>query len=189
MSEQYKLFVPDSHENCTLANFDWAGKAALKVLVEEVVSGKSKKGFILIGNPGVGKSHILVAIFRELLEKGKVLGSDILFLEFCKFVTESMDMCKIDGLLPENVVDQIPAKIMIIDDVRPHWSGKFAGGILRRMIESAYENGKILIMSTNAENPDDLVKVWNIEDYYASRLAEIATICLVKGKDWRVEKK
>jgi hypothetical protein len=77
---------------------------------------------------------------------------------------------------------------MIVDDVRPSWTGKFAGGILRRIIESAYESGKILLMSTNAENPDDLAKVWNVEDYYLSRLAEISDIVLVKGKDHRLEK-
>lgn len=187
-NQAYKMFIPESHENCSLANFDWTGKLPLKAMVDDLLLGNRQKGLILIGNPGVGKSHILIAIFRELLEKGKILGSDVLYLEFMKFVNESMDLCKIGGLLPENVVDQIPAKIMLIDDVRPHWSGKFAGGILRRMIESAYENGKILLMSTNAENPDDLVKVWNIEDYYMSRLSELSDIVLVKGKDHRLEK-
>jgi len=186
MSEAYKLFVPDSHINCSLENFDWTGKVQLKTMVEEVVSAQRKKGLILIGNPGVGKSHLMVSIFRKLVDEGMNLGSDILYLEFTKFVAECMDFCK-NGLLPENVVDQIPAKVLLVDDVRPHWSGKFAGGILRRFIEGAYENGKILLMSTNAENADDLAKVWNIEDYYMSRLGEIATIVLVKGKDHRLE--
>lgn len=186
--KSYTLFVPESHFNCELSNFDWKDKSILKKMVYDFLDEKRDKGIVLIGDPGIGKTHLLIGIFRELLNKGANLGSDILFIEFQKFVNEMMDMCKVQGLLPENVVSQFNAKVLIVDDVRPHWSGKFSLGILKRLIEVCYEEKKFLFMSTNANSIDDLAKVWQIEDYYLSRLVSISDICFVKGKDRRVSK-
>ena len=187
MSKQYELFVPESHFNCELSNFDWTGKNALRGMVEDLVSGKRDRGLVLIGDPGIGKSHILVGIFRELLDKGKLLGTDVLFMEFQPFVNDTIDKMKL-GVLPENVVNDFMAKVLIIDDIRPCWSGRMWGDILKRIIEKSYEEGSTLVMATNADTVDDLAKVWQIEDYYLSRLSSLVDIVLMKGKDRRVEK-
>jgi DNA replication protein DnaC len=186
-NQAYKLFIPESHYSCSLANFDFSGKNALRSMVEDLVNGKRDRGLVLIGDPGVGKTHLLIGMFRELLNKGKVLGTDVLFFEFQAFVNDIIDKMKL-GILPENVVNDLMAKVLIVDDVRQCWSGRIWTDILKRIIEKSYEEGNILLASTNADTVDDLAKVWQIEDYWLSRLCERCEIVLMKGKDRRVEK-
>ena len=183
----YTFFIQESHYHCSLDNFDWEGKATLKLMVEGILSGERKKGLVLIGDPGVGKTHLMVGLFRKLLEMGKLPGADVLYLEWQSFLQNTFDTMKI-GVKPENVINCFKAGLYIVDDIRPIWSGRMWADTLKRLIEKVYEEKSSLVLSTNAGTVDELIKRWDLEDYWMSRLCSVADIVLVKGEDRRVSK-
>jgi len=75
--------VPDSHKRCTFDSFKWTeGKKGLRTALEEFAGG-SGKGMVLIGKPGIGKTHLMVATYLYAQDKYmKFPGSDIIFFDW-----------------------------------------------------------------------------------------------------------
>jgi len=181
------LFVPDSHRSCTLDNFDFVGKPTLKSTVYDFLAGKLDHGLLLYGDPGIGKTHLLVSMFRELVEKqGKVVGQDVFYMTWSDTLVEIFNPVSERGGIPESVAQRITAyKILIIDDIRPGFGGRIWNDFLKRIIEQVYDRGTKLLVSTNVESPDDLVAKWQIEDYWLSRMKDCLAFVAVKGEDRR----
>lgn len=178
------MFVPDSHIDCTLENFDWRGKDKLRVIIDEFNSGERKKGLVFIGDPGVGKSHLMIGIFRHLIGLGKIIGCDVMYFEWSKFIQGTMDVMKWKGI-PEQVVTSLNCDILLLDDIRPTW-GRVWNDVLKKIVEKVYEENKIVIFSTNANSAESLSSVWSLEDYWMSRLFSVCDVIHIKGKDRRL---
>lgn len=181
----YELFVPDSHYVCELSNFDWEQKEPLRLMVDELLLGKRKKGLVLIGDPGVGKTHLIVGMFKEALRKDMLLGKDVMFRKWSDLV-QDMQLSITQNLFPERVLESSIASLFLLDDVRPV-GGKLWNDVLKKVIELVYERELVGVLSTNANSVDDLVRLWQLEDYYLSRLLGCFDIVLVRGRDRRVE--
>lgn len=184
-SSAYEIFVPDSHYSCELSTFDWEKKERLRVMVDELLLGKRKKGLILIGDPGVGKTHLMVSVFKEALRKDMLLGKDVMFRKWSDLV-QDMQLGISQYLFPERILESSMVSLFLLDDVRPV-GGKLWNDVLKKMIELIYERELVGVLSTNANSVDDLVRLWQLEDYYLSRLMGCFDIVLVRGRDRRVE--
>jgi len=76
---------------------------------------------------------------------------------------------------------------LLIDDVKPESTGSFWQQMLELVIESAYNSTTKIILSTNADDNEELITRWNLSDYHVSRLGSLTDIIVLKGKDKRVE--
>lgn len=185
INQVMEMFVPASHIQCSLLNFDWTKKATLKTMVDDLINGKREKGIVLIGDPGVGKSHLMVGMFKKMLEMNKNIGNDVMYIEWMKFVQETLDCMKF-GVIPERVIDRLVVNLFLVDDIRPCWSGRIWTDMLKKLIEKIYEEKKVGVLSTNATSIDNLVKVWQIEDYWLSRLVSSFDVVEMRGEDRRL---
>lgn len=175
-------FLPESHRGCSLDSFDWKDVKKAKPIVEASLVGG--KGLFLIGDPGIGKTHLLSSIFRYYMEEGCLFGKDVVFVQWSDLVTEMVSVMEY-GKIPESVMDRITnVKILLVDDIRPGW-GRVWNDVFKRLVEKAYEKGTRLFLTTNAESVDDLVGRLNIEDYWLSRLNSLCTFIKLKGEDRR----
>jgi DNA replication protein DnaC len=177
--------IPDSHKDCTLENFNWKGFDKLKEAIDEFVQGKLQKGLLLIGNPGVGKTHLMIGVYKKFREMGKFDGSELIFVPWHELVSSVRGLMEF-RVIPEDGVDKILAEIPIIDDIKPT-QGNVEVAVLRRVIENIYDKGKLGMLSTNAEDVEDLMQRWTLPDYWASRLFSRFDVVKVKGKDWRLK--
>lgn len=182
--------APHSHWHCRYSNFDWSdGKKLLQDHLDKFAQGK-RKGFVFIGNPGVGKTHLMVAVYADLQIKGFSPGSDIIFFcweELLNYLRDSMSFkIRADGLIAKICA----TKYLILDDIKPDAEGssQFWKQMLEGIIETAYNNETKLILSTNADNKEELVDRWCLSDYHVSRLSELCDVILLKGKDRRIER-
>jgi len=184
LGNSVELFVPPSHSQCSLENFDWKGYQKIKELVDSVLEGKEGRGFVLFGDPGIGKTHLLVGLFRKFVEQGKIIGSEVMFYVWSDLVNEIV-MVMQEKVIPEVVMDRLVLpEILIIDDIRPSW-GRVWNDLLKRFIEKSYDRKGRIFLSTNAESVDDLVQRWQLEDYWLSRLKDLVIFVKMKGKDRR----
>lgn len=179
------IFVPESHVNCTLDNFDWTGREKLRDFIDRFCNPEVDKGLILIGVPGVGKTHLAVGIFRYFLEQGLPIGGGgVLFLEWRKLLQELLG--GLGTTSPEGIIERIlDSEIVIIDDIRPT-KGQLWVDVIKTLIEGVYEKRKKVLITANLEDDSDLIRTWKLEDYWVSRLAACFDIVRVKGKDYRI---
>jgi DNA replication protein DnaC len=179
--------VPEQHLKSTFDTFDWGERKALRSHLEEFIAG-TREGLVFIGKPGVGKTHLMVATYFALQEKDVLPGSEVIYFDWQMFLTyikNGFDL-KI-GM--DNAIERVCAvKYLILDDIKPEPQGTFWKQVLESVLECCYNNKTKLMLSTNADNKEELVERWGLTDYHLSRLTALSDTILLKGKDRRTEK-
>ena len=177
------LWIPESHQDKTLDNFDWTDYPNVQKAVESILVERTP-GMFLFGDPGLGKTHILVGIFRKFVDQGLLIGNQVTYTSWSALMNE-LHSYQIKGKVTEVAVDAVcKTDILILDDVRPGW-GRVWGDVLKRVIENMYDNHKTWIVSTNVSSVKDLIDKWQLEDYWLSRMRDIVKFVHMKGKDRR----
>jgi len=152
---------------------------------------KNGKGFFLVGNPGVGKTHLAVGLLKELFLKKNIVG---LFYDTRALLFKlraSFDGSESSREILEEVVN---TPVLVLDDLGSERLSDWARDILHYIIINRYNDLKPLIITSNMElkskNEDELEE--SLEERMgsaiASRLSEICEILPVKGKDMRGSK-
>jgi DNA replication protein DnaC len=179
--------IPEEHRECRLDTFEWKGKEKLKEAIDAFVEGK-RKGLVLLGNPGVGKTHLMVAMYIRLQELGNLPGSDVLYFDFQEMLNAFRA-----GFNEKIRADAFMARIcsmkyLLIDDIKPEQMGAFWRQILEQFLEYSYNKQTKIVLSTNAEDSGQMIERCGLADYHVSRLGEMTDTFVLKGKDYRLEK-
>ena len=182
-----KAGVPEEHLNSTFDNFDWTDKGVLRQYLDQFVAGTRDVGMVFIGNPGVGKTHLMVATYFALQQRDVLPGSEVVFFDYQNLLNYLRSGFELK-VRADAAVDKIcTAKYLIIDDIKPESRGEFWKEILELVFEYCYNNKTKILLSTNADSKDELVERWGLMDYHVSRLSHMADIIVLKGKDRRAE--
>jgi len=198
--------VPPRYLNHSFSNFSASGSTlkALEVAREwaELKTPKDR-GFMLLGDPGVGKTHLAVAALRQLAglwseERNKEVDPDA-YVDLSAAVERKMRFVNapilLDGLRESIRVSDHPAhdlykyclksaSVVVIDDFGKEKATDWASERLYVLIESRYQNLLSTIVTSNRtlDELDDL-------GYGAavSRLQETGRSVRIDGKDKRPE--
>ena len=151
-----------------------------------------EKGFLLMGDPGIGKTLLAVGAIAELtLQKAvRCVFTDFFFLlgDLRKAYSEE---------IPENEIIQplIDAEVLVIDEMGKGRRSEWERGILDQLISKRYNSSKKTLVTTNyvagefvsknsgtktAEVLED-----RVGERIASRLYEMCEPLLLTGKDYR----
>lgn len=177
--------VPEEHIHSTFENFDWTDKQVLKQYLEHFVSGTREAGMVFIGKPGVGKTHLMVATYFALQNAGVFPGSEVVFFDYQCLLNHLRDGFDLKIRADMAMERLCSAKYLIIDDIKPEARGEFWKEILEQIFEYCYNNKTKILLSTNADDKDELVSRWGLMDYHVSRLSHLADIIVLKGSDRR----
>lgn len=185
--------LPRSHWHCTLKDFSWeavrpaAAREHIARFLAAVVVDKASSAataashLILTGAPGIGKTHIGVAVYRAAAAK---LGTlDVTWCnvpDFCEQVKRSY---KQDGGDPWEDIEAATRLVVLDDLFGRDLSVHETGQIVYRLIDTVYRNEADLLVTMN-QDIDELSA--RLAAHEISRLLADATVLAMSAsRDWR----
>ena len=109
--------------------------------------GKSNRGLVFMGGPGLGKTHLAVAIIRSLiLEK----GADCKFVDFFQLLSDirhgySRDLSELEIINP-----YVKSRVLVIDELAKGRNTEWELTILDQIISNRYNAAdRITLFTTN----------------------------------------
>jgi DNA replication protein DnaC len=145
---------------------------------------QTPQGLVLMGFPGVGKTHLAVSMIKELaLKKGVV----------CKFTDFSDLLADLRHGYSQNISDRnllkpyLDSKVMVIDELGKGRNTEWELAIMDQVISARYNAGdKITICTSNylsTDNRYSLKERVGMRVY--SRLVEMCRFVKIEGVDYR----
>jgi len=186
--------IPTRYQHCSLDNFE-AYNESLKRAVDyakRVVAqfpvriGERDSGLLMIGLPGVGKTHLAVAMLRACIAKG---GSG-LFYTTSELMSLLRNTYSGQADTTESAVlrDVSEADIVVFDDLGRERASEWRDEMLHLIVNSRYSNRRPTIFTTNYD-------VGEIDDFDSlqvrvglrvySRLQEMCELMRLDAADYR----
>ena len=173
-----------SHYHCHLSNFD-AKPSLLKVIVDfqqhHIEQRTPAPHLILIGDPGLGKTHLAVALYRWWVYHSNLTDSQYIHVgSFCNEVKASFS----DPDQHDPFRDVGRASLLVLDDLFGKEPTKWEmSHVLPRLIDIAYRRDMSLVVTTNFSQDQMLAA---FQPHESSRLFKNATIVQMSGESRRL---
>ncbi len=139
-----------------------------------------KGNLLMIGNTGLGKTHLSSAIAKEVIKKGYTV-----VYETAQNIFDLFEDKKFGRAPDANTQRFLDADLLIIDDLGTEHITSFTISVLYNLINERTNNCKSMIISTNL-SPDELKDTYKPRIF--SRLLGDFKLMQFKGKDIRLQK-
>jgi DNA replication protein DnaC len=147
---------------------------------------KENKNIILIGNCGLGKSHIAIALAVKACTK----GYSTLFTPAVDIINNLSAASAINSL-DKALKRYILPKILVLDELGYLPIDKLGANLLFQVISKRYETGSIILTSNRAFK--DWPKVFNNDNTVTSavldRLLHHSEVAVIEGESYRMKDK
>lgn len=169
----------ETHRLSTWQHRDASDKKAWLTVCEWATGAINHPFLTFLGQPGVGKTHLSLALGWEWLERGKT----VLYYHVAGLLNDLRDGYRQSGAsdYAHILAYAQNCSLLILDDLGTEKETEWATEQLDFIIDYRYENRKPLIVTTNLTLDDLLPRI-------ADRLKE-GTITLLKGESFRKQKR
>jgi DNA replication protein DnaC len=186
--------IPRRYEECSLSNYQPATNNGSQLrafnyayrLVREYPS--VDRGLLFMGTCGVGKTHLSVAILRELMEKK---GVSCLFYEFGSLLKEIQNSYNPISQTSESKVltPIIEAEVLVLDELGASKPTDWVRDTMMHVINTRYNDRRLTIFTTNYLDGRSSERDEILEDRIGvrlrSRLFEMCQTVQIEGEDYR----
>lgn len=180
--------LPRSHYHCSLANFAWDAVKPLKLRahVEAFLAGAvggQWPHLVLLGEPGIGKTHIGVAVYRyAVAHVGTGLAQWLNVPKFCEEVKRAYgNDNKVD---PFEEYDEARRLVVMDDLFGRELTRHEESQIVSRLVDTAYQNNAAMVITMNKDVRELSARMVSHE---VSRMLAGATVVKMSAdKDWRI---
>jgi DNA replication protein DnaC len=186
--------IPRRYEECSLGNYQPANNNGSQLqafnyayrLVSEYPS--VDRGLLFMGTCGVGKTHLSVAILRELMEKK---GVSCLFYEFGTLLKKIQNSYNPISQTSELKVltRVIEAEVLVLDELGASKPTDWVRDTMMHIINTRYNDRRLTIFTTNyldrCSSERDEILEDRIGVRLRSRLFEMCKTVQIEGEDYR----
>jgi DNA replication protein DnaC len=156
--------IPRQYEHCTLADFDVAFRSATESLKRALITAKrfveqyplEKEGMLLWGDCGTGKTHLAIAILKELVQQK---GTRCLFRGYSALLKQLQATYNRQVIADEDtgvvlteysiLRDITDVDVLVLDDLGAEKSSEWTLSMLYHVINERYNQGRTTIITTN----------------------------------------
>jgi DNA replication protein DnaC len=199
--------LPPRYEHCSLATFE-PGNASLRAALDKAMrycggypfcGDDEGLGLLFTGNNGVGKTHLAVAVMRELVTTKGVRGA---FWDFNALIREIKRSYDPETRTTEAEVLEpvIATDVLLLDDLGAWKMTDWMIDTLFHILNGRYMEKRVTLITTNfqdadrqtARSADHLVRkeflVERIGPRIRSRLMEMCLVIALEGPDFREQR-
>jgi len=184
--------IPKRYQHCTLENFTAYNESLEKAVAEArrlasafpVVS----RGLFLEGQPGVGKTHLAVAVLKQVMQSSGARGLYYDTRDLLRVIRSTYDP-SIRTTELEILRPVMKADLLVLDDLGAEKTSEWVEETMNLIVNTRYNERRATIFTSNyLDIPDDTdpnTLLFRIGFRMRSRLHEMCEFLVLDGADYR----
>jgi len=193
--------IPARYEHCTLESYypKHPSQEAARLLCEKFARDfhpQREGGILFIGACGVGKTHLAVAVLKELMEQG-VRGLFYDFRDLLRDIQHSWNPVSQSSEL-EILQPVLEAELLVLDELGANKPTAWVQDTMTHIINSRYNDKRVTIFTSNfpdrtpegrTEDPQirrEETLIDRVGQRLRSRLYEMCKVVKIEGEDFRM---
>jgi DNA replication protein DnaC len=184
--------IPKRYQHCTLDNFTAYNESldravALARRVSDTFPAVNR-GLFLEGQPGVGKTHLAVAILTRVIEGAGARGLFYDTRDLLRIIRSTYDP-SIRTTELEILRPVMRADLLVLDDLGAEKTSEWVEETMNLIVNTRYNERRLTLFTSNYEDiPDDTDPnslLFRIGHRMRSRLHEMCDFVILDGADYR----